>query len=189
MTAKFLATCLSLFMVSCSTPVTVHEPRQYLDPQTAATVTMMESPFVFSQEHVELAANVRDYANVAAVVVNQSGKVSYFLLTYLWSTVDRRVASSHLQVQRPVLLADDRTITLQTKGLNLLDAGLHYAPHHPNADNATESIAVVDLDTLRYLSNARHLRFRIGGDADQSIYELWNDQRESLLALVHHMGG
>ena len=42
------------------------QPREYLDEETAATITVVAEPLVFACPRPELAANVRDYVTLAA---------------------------------------------------------------------------------------------------------------------------
>ena len=42
------------------------QPREYLDEQTAATITVVAEPLLFALPRPELAANVRDYVTLAA---------------------------------------------------------------------------------------------------------------------------
>jgi len=67
------------------------QPREYLDEETAATVTVVAEPLVFALPRPELAANVRDYVTLAAAAVDRNGKLSYVLIVYFWSTVDPRL--------------------------------------------------------------------------------------------------
>ena len=179
-----------MFLTACGSTAVRDQPRQYLDSQTAATITIIDKPLVFARERPELAANVRDYATVAVAAVNRSGKVSYFLFTYLWSTVDTRAALNQSLVGKSlVLAADDRLISLQTAGLTAHDAGMGFSPHHPNGVPAVELVAATDLATLRYLALARRLCVRFTDDATENPYERWKDQRASLRAFVLQLGG
>jgi hypothetical protein len=187
---KFLLLALSLAVAACTTGNGRDAPRQYLDPQTAATISIVDQPLVFARDRSAFAANVRDYVTVAAVAVNRSGKISYFLMTYFWSTVDTRAANSQsLTGKAPLLLADDRQIALQTSGLIAHDVGIGYALHHPNGVASSEVVATVNLVTLRYLSLAHRLTIRFNDDAADEPYELWNDQRAALTAFVRQLGG
>jgi hypothetical protein len=44
-------------------------PREYLDEETAATITVVGDPLVFACAQPNLAANVRDYVTLAAAAV------------------------------------------------------------------------------------------------------------------------
>src|SRR5205085_7065875 len=73
----------------CSSDLGEKQPREYLDEDTAATVTVVGEPLVFAYAIPALAANQRDYVTLAAAAVNRNGKVSYVLIAYFWSTIDR----------------------------------------------------------------------------------------------------
>ncbi|MGD9843084.1 MAG: hypothetical protein AB7F79_08380 [Steroidobacteraceae bacterium] len=188
---SLLVVCFALFLSACSaSSPALKQPREYLDPQTAATVTIVDQPLVFAHERPERAANVRDYVTVAAVAVNRSGKMNYFLIAYFWSTVDTRVASNQSLAEKlPVLIADDRSLQLTTSELTAHDAGIGYEPHRPAGVPVAEVMASIDLATLRYLSLAHQLTIRFKDDATEFPYELWNDQRDSLARFVQFLSG
>ncbi|MGH8264254.1 MAG: hypothetical protein ACRET4_12300 [Steroidobacteraceae bacterium] len=64
---------------------TAHDPIEYLDEKTAATVTAVHAPLVFARERRDVAANLRDYVTLVAASVNRSGNISYVLIAYFWS--------------------------------------------------------------------------------------------------------
>ncbi|MGL1400132.1 hypothetical protein ACSTI4_24375, partial [Vibrio parahaemolyticus] len=56
----------------------------------------------------------RDYVTLTAVAVNESGKYSEYLLSYRWSTVDRRMLPPpEANAGELRILADERMIDLQ----------------------------------------------------------------------------
>src|SRR5205814_4956856 len=49
------------------------QPREYLDEDTAATVTVVAEPLVFALPRPELAANVRDYVKIGRASCRERG--------------------------------------------------------------------------------------------------------------------
>lgn len=185
---KYSVACLCLLIAACSSTARRDQPREYLDQQTAATVTVVDQPLVFARERPEFAANVRDYVTLAAAAVNRSGKVSYALLAYFWSTVDARGATgASVTDKTPVIVADDRRILLKTPERSARDAGIGAPLHAPPGMNATPMVFTTDLATLRFMASARQLSVRAGNDVAENAYELWSDQRSALLAFVNRM--
>ena len=162
--------------------------QEYLDPQTAATVSVVGSPLVFARDRPEFAANVRDYATLVAAAVNRSGKRSYVLIVYFWSTVDTRGERGvEAHDRQPVLLADDRRIALNKPLSSLHDAGIGFEHHRPPGV-LTEPLAFpIDLGTMRFLSVSRRLRLLASAAPTEEPYELWKDERASLAAFVDRM--
>ena len=97
-------------LAACAATPVDNRPTEYLDEKSAATVTVVRHPLVLARERRELAANTRDYVTVAAAAVNRSGKITYVLIVYVWSTVDVRGAARAAAPDTLVLAADDRRI-------------------------------------------------------------------------------
>ncbi len=166
------------------------EPTEYLDEETAATITVVAQPLVFAYAHRELAANARDYATVAAAAVNEAGKIHYVLILYFWSTVDPRLRTDAPPAAEPLVLqADDRSISLALRGHSAHEAGIGMPVHAPPGNAVVPNVYGTDLPTLRYLIAARSLTLRADSDGTPLAYELWEDRRGALRAFVQRMGG
>lgn len=166
------------------------EPREYLDPETAATVTVVGAPLVFANPRPDLAANARDYVTVAAAAVDRSGKVSYVLIAYFWSTIDPRVHTDPLPNPEPLILqADDRRIELDLRGHSAYDAGIGVPVHAPPGSKVMPNVYGIDLGTLRSIAESRQLSLVTETAVSSITYGLWEDQRAALRAFVQHMGG
>ncbi len=165
-------------------------PLEYLDEQTAAYLTVVSEPLVFSYERRELAANARDYVTLAAAAVNRAGKVHYVLIGYVWSTIDPRVRQSpppdpesfHLE-------ADDRRIDLKLIGHSPEAAGVGLRIHAPPGTSVDPNVYAADLATLRFLSAAHRLALVSETEQTAFPYALWSDRRPELRALVQSLEG
>ncbi|HXZ59596.1 MAG TPA: hypothetical protein VEG26_05400 [Steroidobacteraceae bacterium] len=165
-------------------------PREYLDEQTAATVTVVGEPLVFALPRPELAANVRDYATLAAAAVNRAGKISYVLIAYFWSTVDARLRRDPLPAAEPLALqADDRRLALALEGHSAHDAGIGERVHAPPGSAAEPNVYRTDLATLRFIAAARRLTILAESKGAPLTYDLWQDRRPALQAFVRRMSG
>jgi len=166
------------------------QPREYLDEQTAATITVVAEPLLFALPRPELAANVRDYVTLAAAAVNRNGKVSYVLIAYFWSTVDPRLRPEPLPSPEPLVLqADDRRIELALRGHSAHEAGIGEPVLSPPGTAVTPNVYGTDLATLRFVTEARHLTLLADSGGTSLSYELWEDHRMALRSFVHHMNG
>ena len=166
------------------------QPREYLDEQTAATITVVAEPLLFALPRPELAANVRDYVTLAAAAVNRNGKVSYVLIAYFWSTVDPRLRPEPLPSPEPLVLqADDRRIELALRGHSAHEAGIGEPVLAPPGTAVTPNVYGTDLATLRFVTEARHLTLLADSGGTALSYELWEDHRMALRGFVHHMNG
>lgn len=168
----------------------VEPPQEYLDPETAATITVVGQPLVFAYARRELAANARDYATMAGAAVNRSGKISYVLIVYFWSTVDPRLREGGPPDAEPLVVrADDRRIELKLRGHSAHEAGIGTPVHAPPGEEVPPNVYGCDLATLRSLAEARHLSLQVETQGITLEYELWEDRRASLRAFIRHMNG
>jgi len=175
-------------LVACGSTAVRDAPREYLDPQSAATVTTVAEPLVFARERPEFAANVRDYVTLVATALNRSGKINYFLIAYFWSTVDTRgVTSAALLDKVPIIMADDRRILLKARLSSPRDGGISGEPHRPPGVITEPLVFATDLATLRFIAAANQLGVRPSDDATETTYELWKDQRAALSAFVSQL--
>jgi hypothetical protein len=169
---------LTLALASCAFPAP--HPPEYLDSETAALVTTVSSPIVFARAHLDVAANARQYATVAAVSVNRSGHYEYVLLVYLWSTVDARLGIDRHPGQNVILLADDRAIRLVRDGRSMHEVGISTPLHAPEHIRGQPRIYRTDRETLQFLSGARRVRLLLEGDEDPRPFDVWTDGRRAL---------
>lgn len=166
------------------------EPLEYLDPDTAATITVVAQPLVFANPRTELAANARDYVTLAAAAVDRAGKVTYVGIAYFWSTVDPRMRTDPLPSPEPLVLqADDRRIELRLRGQSAHDAGIGTAVHAPAGAVGPPSVYGLDLPTLRFIAEARQLTVLAESNGTLLSYPLWDDRRAALRTFVRHMSG
>jgi hypothetical protein len=184
--ALITASCLAA--TACSTTVADHRPAEFLDERTAATVTVVENPLVFSRQRSDLGANLNDFVTVVAVAIDRSGKVDYALITYVWATQQEpdRAASGDSTV---VLAADDRRITLDDKKLTARDLGVSVPVHAPSNFASAPHIARIDLATLRFISAAHSLSVQSDSQDEVGPYELFDDNRPALARFVQFMQG
>jgi hypothetical protein len=179
-----------LVLFACAAHAGESPPREYLDEETGATVTLASEPLVFAYSRRELAANARDYLTLQAASVNRSGKVTYVLISYVWSTVDPRMREEPLPVPDLLVLhADDRRIQLNARGHTAREAGIGMAVDAPPASNAAPTVYGTDLATLRFIAESRHLALALETERSTLTYDLWEDRRANLARFVRHMSG
>lgn len=183
-------------LYACSSVPSISSPQEYLDPETAATVTIVGQPLVFARERPERAVHMRDYVTLAAAAVDRSGKIEYVLIAYFWTTLDAhgrsngssKQTASQSDAEHTVIAADDRRIELSVEGQSAHDAGIGVRLHAPPGPSVAPRVYRTDLATLRFVAAAHHLALLQGPDSDPH-YELWDDQRHSLDALVRSLSG
>jgi hypothetical protein len=169
---------LTTALPGCTFP-TPHPP-EYLDPDTAALVTTVNSPIIFARTDNDVAANARQYATVAAVSVNRSGRYEYVLLVYLWSTLDPRLGIDRHPGQNIILLADDRAIRLIRDSRSMHEVGISTPLHAPEHIRGQPRIYRTDHETLQFLAKATRVRLLLEGDEDPRPFDIWTDGRRAL---------
>jgi hypothetical protein len=181
----------TLATAACVSASGAGNTNEYLDETTAATVNVVSRPLVFARERPELAVHVRDYVTLAATAINRGGKVDCFIFVYFWSTLDSRVqkpiasAGDHFEIA-----ADDRRIDPGLEGHTARDAGIGSPVHTPPGRQWALNVYRADPATLRSIAEARHLAVITGSSEENPIvFEVWDDQREALRALVRHLSG
>jgi len=166
------------------------EPSEYLDEETAATVTIVGAPLVFACERRDLAAHARDYVTLAATAVSRNRQLDYYLVAYFWSTVAPHLRADALP-SPPVLSlqADDRRIDLRRSVLSARAAGISTGVHPPPGEAPRPLLYPTDLATLRFLAAARRLKVLSDAEATPAGFALWSDERAALRAFVLRMSG
>ncbi|MDB6091069.1 MAG: hypothetical protein JWN85_3853 [Gammaproteobacteria bacterium] len=185
-----LAGALSV-LSACTTLPSADSPQEYLDPTTAATISVVGEPLVFAHERPERAAHMRDYVTLAAAAVNRGGKTNYTLIAYYWTTLDEhgRLGDPPASSDALIIVADDRRIALSLAGHSAHDAGIGTPVHAPPAKSAVPNVYRTDLATMRFIAAARHLVLFKNADDPSAGYELWDDKRAALEALVRLLSG
>ncbi|HEX4674871.1 MAG TPA: hypothetical protein VH209_06050 [Steroidobacteraceae bacterium] len=185
------AVILAVALSACTTLPGTASPEEYLDPETAATISIVGKPLVFAHERPERAAHMRDYVTLAAAAVNRSGKTDYVLVAYDWTTFDEHGRSGETASAATTLVvaADDRRITLSLAGHSAHDVGIGTPVHPPPAGSATPDIYRTDLATMRFIAAARHLEVLKQSDAAATAYPIWDDQRAALGVFVDLLSG
>jgi hypothetical protein len=176
-----IALCLGLLAVvssGCTFPA--QRSPEYLDPDTAALVTTVSTPIIFARTDNDVAANARQYATVAAVSVNRSGRYEYVLLVYLWSTLDPRLGIDRHPGQNVILLADDRAIRLVRDSRSMHEVGISTPLHAPEHIRGQPRIYRIDRETLQFLAKARRVRLLLENDEDPRPFDIWTDGRRAL---------
>jgi len=160
-------------------------PRQYLDQQSAATVTVATGALVFARERPELAVHARDYLTLVPVDVNQAGTHRLYFYCHVWSTIDKRGQPGNDDgPARFELVADGRQIPLVPVEASIRELGLAEPPVRAPSPSARLLVAATDRDALEFLASASELRAIAHHGGASERYELWKDGRQSLLSML-----
>lgn len=168
--------CLAVvvLLAGCATPAPGGAGREYLDEQTAATVTVGAPALVFARERPDLAVHARDYLTIVPVDVNRSGAHAQYFVGYAWSTIDKRsLAGEPATPSQFELVADGRRIPLVQHPGSLHELGLGEPPVPPPARSATLVVAPASREQQDFVLSAADVRAVLVRDEGSARYELW----------------
>lgn len=175
---------LSLLACACATrPVT---PREYLDEQTAATITVVAEPVIFVTESprnfdgtVRADAN-RDYMELYGLDVNRMGDHRQYLALMKWQTPqDTGDALPVLSLQ-----IGGSTLELRATGDDARTLGIAQPVSRGYLKSSRWWYFPADAPTLRRIASAGDLAATLTLNAQSFDYVLFGDGRAQLSALT-----
>jgi hypothetical protein len=150
------------------------EVREYLDEQTAATVTVLGRPIVFAMERPQLAVHARDYLTLVPIDVNRAGAHKRYYYGYAWSTIDKRgFSGAEEPPARYELVADGRRIPLVPLAGQPRDLGLGEAPIPPPNATAVRMIAGTTAEVQDFVSRAEDIVAVAAREGGGDRFALW----------------
>jgi len=169
---RSLLVLIALFASSC----TASQPaREYVDADTAATISVANRSWVFARERSDLAVHAQDYITVTPVQINRNGVRVLYLYCQPWSTIDRRDNTAVVPPNvKLALQADDRRVELPTQVTDIRKLGFGSAPVAAPNNSAEIRVQAIDVDLLRFIVSAAQLRIALSGDSTE-YFLLWRD--------------
>jgi hypothetical protein len=170
------AALVSSFLVGCAT-APASAPREYLDEQTAATITAVKEPWIFTREQ-NVGNGQRDFLHLYAIDVNRMGEHRQFIAALQSAAGDTPI--------RPILelKAGGQTHRLEALAHSPREIGIA----QPIAESYTLTSAwwfyPVDKQALGALAESSDLRARLIVGEQGISYALWRDGREELSGLT-----
>jgi hypothetical protein len=171
--------CTLALVAGASSTLAGVQPREYLDQETGATVTVVSHPLVFARERSAAIYGERAYVTLAAASVDQSGKISLMFIGYFWGT---GAPQSHDEARcDPVVLQlPDARVVLTSRGSSAREAGIAEPVHRPPFGNPVPCIYAVDLQTMQTIARSTHLELHSGEDVKSPKYQLFDDRLDAL---------
>ena len=136
-------------LAGCETP-RAHQPIEYLNEQTGATITAVEKPLVFVRRRDDWVKYQLENFTVAATSVNRGGKRDYLLCVYVWSTMDLHDEFSADGTILLALVADERRIEFTDIGRTPADFGIAHPAGAPPWAPQPQISAVSQFFRARY---------------------------------------
>lgn len=162
--------------------------REYVDENTAVSVTVATVSLIFARERTHLAVNARDYLALTPLETNRSGRRTLYWSGYLWSTIDPRIAGPLLAPGDDlVLIADGRPVTLKADARTLREHGIAQEPVPAPMRGAIPVLFAADAEILRYVSSATSLQVLHVRGGMSEAFSLWDDRRDGIRAFLERL--
>lgn len=164
-----------MIMAGCAAPApTVLET---LDPQTAVTVSVSNTPFVLFREEPATRADGDHYIHLGPIEVNKTGNYQYFLWVGVWSIsgpID--LAAYRHKLEKIVVFADGKPLSLEVFGWTPAAIGTSEATYQKPFDSGSDVYYQVTVEQIKRLSEASEISLQIS-DANSDIFVLWDEQK------------
>ncbi len=177
-----LLIALTVSISACSTE-RVTAPREYLDEHTAATITVVKDPWIFTRASVHAGSGqYRDFLHLYAVDVNRMGDHKQYLAA-LYSLAAESTPSSESPATLE-LKTRNGSISLNASTAEPKELGIVQPIAPSYALDATWSYFPVDKQTLATIANTTEMDASIVRGDEKTDYAQWRDGRDELSELT-----
>src|SRR5688572_9473326 len=161
-----------LIFAGCATTKSV-TPREYLDEQTAATITVVADPWIFTRKN---APPQLDFFNLYAIDVNRMGDhKKYFVVVHYWPGAEMLATPPTL-----ILNSGSQELKLQAAPEDARKLGL-VQPLDKSAPSTAKSwFYPVDKAGLQSIAQTRQLAAALSTEKSTSDYAVWRDGSSEL---------
>jgi len=178
---------LAVLLPGCVAPLPA--PHSVLDPNSGASLTVVDQPLILARERRDVAVQARDYLTLVAAEINESGRRRLVWAVHQWSTIDVRSADERpLPGTTLLLIADGRDLRL----IPVADSTAAAYARNPallapeNADAVT-TLYKVDAATLEYVAESRQLTASFPDSRFSLPFLLWREGRPALLRFTNEL--
>lgn len=170
---------LFLSLYACSTERVV-APREYLDERTAATITVVRDPWIFTREAVRTGSGeYRDFLHLYAIDVNRMGEHKQYIAALVPEGMDDRADPPKLELK-----ADEWSMSFQASTVGARELGIARPVAESYALEAAWWYFPVDKQKLATIANAPQLEAELAWQGERSAYAMWRSGREELSELT-----
>jgi hypothetical protein len=183
--------CVSLLLLAACAAPRAAGPKEYLDEQTAATITVVADPWIFNRLQNAAAPRglepgwadqrtERDFLNLYAIDVNRMGDHRQYLALLQWTPP---LDASRNTAPKLQFHTGERVITLDAVNADPRSLGIAQ-PLAQAHDTSTWSYFAVDKQLLATIAKAPQLQLSLLDGNEQIAYEIWRDGRSELAELT-----
>ena len=162
---------ISLLGAACASTKSV-APREYLDEQTAATITVVADPWIFTRKN---ASPQLDFFNLYAIDVNRMGDhKKYFVVVHYWPSAELGAAPTL------ALNSGSQELKLTPAKEDARKLGI-VQPLDKSAPSSAKSwFYLVDKASLTALAQTRQLNASLLTDTTNAEYVVWRNGSSEL---------
>jgi len=156
---------LAAYLGGCASPSVA--PREYLDEQTAATITVVAEPWIFTRQD---APRQFDFFNLYAIDVNRMGDhKKYLVVVQYWPEAGQRGVPA-LELNGP-----SRQLALQAVNQTARELGVAQPLDETAPDSARYWFYPIDDAALKEFAKARELTATLVAEQVRTPYVVWRD--------------
>lgn len=177
----FLVFASLTLLSACST--TTLTPREYLDGQTAATITVAAQPLIFVAENAAPVTRDtdrnRDYVELYGIDVNRMGSHRQYIALLQWMSSEATSAPPVLE-----LSLGGETLQLEASNQDPKDLGIAQPLAQAYSGSSRWWYYPADPATLKRIASARELTLALALLDRRAAYEMFSDGRAQLAELT-----
>jgi hypothetical protein len=178
----FLVSTSLALLTACST--TTLAPREYLDGQTAATITVAAQPLIFVAQNAapvtrETDRN-RDYVELYGIDVNRMGSHRQYIALLQWMAPEESSAVA----PRLELSLGGETLGLEASTQDPKELGIAQPLAQAYSGSSRWWYYPADPATLKRIASARELTVSLARSEQRVAYEMFSDGRAQLAELT-----
>jgi hypothetical protein len=169
---KVAAVALLVVLAGCAANKSI-TPREYLDEQTAATITVVADPWIFTRKN---APPQLDFFNLYAIDVNRMGDhKKYFVIVHYWPEGEMTTTAPTL-----VLNGGSQELKLLPAKEDARKLGISQPLDKAAPSSARNWFYPVDKTTLQTLAQTRQLGATLVTSTTNADYAVWRDGSSEL---------
>ncbi len=159
-------------MVGCAAQSVT--PREYLDEQTAATITVVADPWIFTRKHTQPQL---DFFNLYAIDVNRMGDhKKYFAVVHYWPSAELTAEGA----PKLVLNFGTEELELQAIAQTPREAGIAQPLDQSAPSSSKTWLYPVEPANLQAIARTRQLSATLVSYDLQAAYAVWRDGSNEL---------
>lgn len=172
---KLVCASMVMTLLGCSTvPSTM--PREYLDEDTAATITVVAQPWIFTSARVRAQP---DYVHLYGVDVNRTGEHRHYLaVVQYWLAPEHNLLTAPKPDLEITFDGEIATLSLLQQELRSLGIGTPLDARAPKGSRTW--LYPVSVELVQRIAQAQSVSVALIAEGRRVPYQVWRDGRAEL---------